>query len=180
MASEALPRRIVFFPRRIKKKVWPLVGERVIRLKELRWSRRMLTSPCTVREISGSSILAEQGGPIEFPILPPLRRPCIGLHFVIMSNHGRASDLGGCFLLCGFVYVVNLESPPVLLVQLSFCALCLGSPRLHCPVGLITSATVTLANGDNCPAWSSGGHRRHYSRALRGNRDNRPCGNDRE
>ena len=33
----------------------------------------MLTSPCTVREISGSSILAEQGGPIEFPILPPLR-----------------------------------------------------------------------------------------------------------
>ena len=73
MASEALPRRIVFFPGRIKKKVWPLVAERVIRLKELRRSRRMLTSPCTVREISGSSILAEQGGPIEFPILPPLR-----------------------------------------------------------------------------------------------------------
>ncbi len=49
-------------------KVWPFVAERVTPLKELRWSRTMLTSPSprAVREISQSSILAELGR-LAFP-----------------------------------------------------------------------------------------------------------------
>ena len=54
-----------------KNKVWPFVAERVIPLKELRWSRTMLTSPRAVREISRSSVLAEQGRLIAFPNVPP-------------------------------------------------------------------------------------------------------------
>jgi hypothetical protein len=56
-------------------KVWPFVADRVIPLKELRWSRTMLTSPSprTVREISHSSVLAEQGRLIAFPNVAPER-----------------------------------------------------------------------------------------------------------
>ena len=56
-----------------KNKVWRYVAERVTPLKELRWSRTMLTSPRTVREISRSSILAEQGRLLAFPNVPPER-----------------------------------------------------------------------------------------------------------
>ena len=56
-----------------KDKVWPFVAERIIALKEFRWGRTMLTSPRTVPEISCSSILAEQGSRIAFPILSPER-----------------------------------------------------------------------------------------------------------
>jgi hypothetical protein len=54
-----------------KNKVWLFVAERVIALKELRRGRTMLTSPRAVPEISCSSIIAEQGRRIAFPILSP-------------------------------------------------------------------------------------------------------------
>ena len=56
-----------------KNKVWPFVAERVIPLKELRWSLVMLTSPRTVRGISRSLIVAEQGRLIAFSNVPPER-----------------------------------------------------------------------------------------------------------
>ena len=56
-----------------KKKMWPFVAERVIELKELRRGCTVLTSPRAVPEISCSSIIAEQGRRIAFPILSPER-----------------------------------------------------------------------------------------------------------
>ena len=85
-----------------KNKMWPFVAERVIPLKELRWSRTMLTSPRTVREISRSSVLAEQGRLTAFPILP-LARSVERLHFAILSGLGRASAWPGVFFFVGLL-----------------------------------------------------------------------------
>src|ERR1700733_7894614 len=50
--------------------MWPLAAERVIPLKELRWSRRVLTSPCGGREISRSPVLVDQARLIAFADRP--------------------------------------------------------------------------------------------------------------
>ena len=42
-----------------------------------------------------------------------------GAHFAILSGLGRASDLAGCFLLCGVAYVAKREPLPVWLAQSS-------------------------------------------------------------
>jgi hypothetical protein len=53
-----------------KNKVWSFVAGSLVPPKELRWSRRVLTSPRAVREISHSSLLAGRGRLIAFPNRP--------------------------------------------------------------------------------------------------------------
>ena len=80
-----------------KNKVWPFAAERVIRLKELRWSCTVLTSPRIVREISGSSVLAEQGGLIAFPICPLEKSGVERLDTSPYSAAWTSFRLGGVF-----------------------------------------------------------------------------------
>ena len=81
--------------------MWPFAAERVIPSKELRWGRRVLTSPRTVREISRSSVLAEQGRLIAFPMLPPERSGVERRTLRHIERPWTSFRLGGCFSLWG-------------------------------------------------------------------------------
>ena len=115
----------------IKIKVWPFATESVIPSTDIRWRRTMLTSLRTVREISRSSILVEQGRLIANPNWPlkksnseshTLRR--IWRPWMSFRLGWLISSLWVC-LRRKYRMAARVAGPVVIL-----CASRLGSPRL--------------------------------------------------
>ena len=112
----------------------------------------MLTSLRTVREISRSSILAEQGRLIAYPNWP-LKKSNSESHtlrhiwrpWMSFRLGWLISPLWVCLRRKSRI-AARIAGPVVILCALP------GFASAACPVGLITNATATLANGDNCPA----------------------------
>ena len=112
----------------------------------------MLTSLRTVREISRSSILVEQGRLIANPNWPlkksnseshTLRR--IWRPWMSFRLGWLISPLWVC-LRRKYRMAARVAGPVVILCFSP------GFASAACPVGLITNATATLTNADNCPA----------------------------